>query len=168
MRKSFVITFASVGMAHSIRIDVSIQSPAITVYAGYTKTKPIANAKVEVFAPESKTPFQLGKTDINGNFAFLPKIHGEWLITIDDEMGHKGKANVTVPQEFFNNQKADNQENAIIKEETKEVEKEIITESSHAHEIEIPTIYKAIFGLALIFGITGVLYGLNAYKKNKK
>ncbi|MBS4013526.1 MAG: hypothetical protein KGZ97_07165 [Bacteroidetes bacterium] len=167
-----VLLFSTLAMAHSIRVDVNIQSPTVTIYAGFSKIKPIANAKVEVFAPETETPYQLGQTDINGNFAFLPNAYGEWRIKIDDEMGHVRNTKINIPKEFFTTD--DSEHETDIKSISKvikiETEEEIETSHHHSHNAitEIPIIYKAIFGLALIFGITGILYGYKANKKLKQ
>ncbi len=174
MKKSLIIStllillYSTLAMAHSIRVDVNIQSPAVTIYAGFSKTNPIANAKVEVYAPETETPYQLGQTDINGNFAFLPNAFGEWQIKIDDEMGHARNTKINIPEDFFNTNNTGTE--SITKNVQIESEEENDTSHHHSHIAitEIPLIYKAIFGLALIFGITGILYGIKSNKKTKQ
>jgi nickel transport protein len=168
----FVLLFINLAMAHSIRVDMTLKSPAVTIYAGFSKTKPIANAKVEIYAPEAETHYQTGKTDINGNFAFLPNTFGEWKIKIDDEMGHARTTSISIPKEFFNTVdiEHDSENKSISKVVQIETEEEIETHHHHSHTAitEIPLLYKAIFGLALIFGITGILYGYKANQKLKK
>jgi nickel transport protein len=168
----FVLFYSTLAMAHSIRVDMTLKSPAVTIYAGFSKTKPIANAKVEIYAPEAETHYQTGKTDINGNFAFLPNTFGEWKIKIDDEMGHVRNTSISIPKEFFHSDDAEHETdiNSISKVVQIETEEEIETHHHHSHTAitEIPLLYKAIFGLALIFGITGILYGYKANQKLKK
>ncbi len=164
----FILLFSSMAMAHSIKVDVSLQSPAVTVFAGFSITKPISNAKVEVFAPDSQTPFQVGRTDINGNFAFLPKTSGEWRITIDDEMGHFGKKTVIISHDFFQIEKAIVQIDINQEQEIEHVEDEAKIQETITYSAEIPMLYRALFGLAIIFGITGFFYGFQAKRKLKQ
>jgi len=171
MGKSFILSalllLALVGssMAHAIHVEFTERAPVVTLWAGFSKTAPMANAKVEVFAPGDSKIFQQGRTDKYGQFSFLPDAAGEWALQVDDERGHRKKATIIITETFVAGG---------------EVEKEVVV-SSHEHPAEttppsmkaeqqisfqaIPLVYKAVFGLALIFGITGIFYGMKARKK---
>lgn len=51
---------------------------------------PISNANVTIYAPEASLPFVNGKTDVNGNFAFMPDSHGQWRVVINVDSDHGG------------------------------------------------------------------------------
>ncbi|MDX2179057.1 MAG: hypothetical protein SFV18_05645 [Bryobacteraceae bacterium] len=72
---------------------------------------------------------QSGRSDASGRFAFVPNALGDWKVVIDDEIGHR--------------------------QELKIVAGEAGTIAAGAQ----PLWQKAVTGLALIFGITGFLYG---------
>lgn len=79
--------FPSFLWAHGVRGDIG--SGGVVVTAEYDTTEPMSYAKVEVSAPETKLPFQSGRTDRNGRFVFFPDTPGIWKIVIDDEIGHR-------------------------------------------------------------------------------
>ena len=57
----------------------------------------MAFAEVKVFGPnDSSALSQIGRTDKNGSFAFIPAESGAWLVTSDDGTGHLAKAQLTV------------------------------------------------------------------------
>lgn len=63
----------------------------------------ISDAKIMVFAPEGSLPFTTGKTDINGNFAFLPDSKGNWKVLVDvpsDHGSHKKEFFVEVGDNY--------------------------------------------------------------------
>jgi len=59
------------------------------VEAKYIGGEVMSFAKVTVTAPNSDKPFQTGRTDRNGKFAFVPDTPGTWRLVADDEMGHR-------------------------------------------------------------------------------
>ncbi|ADG94662.1 conserved hypothetical protein [Arcobacter nitrofigilis DSM 7299] len=48
----------------------------------------ISNATITIYAPEASLPFTKGKTDVNGNFAFMPDSYGEWRVKINVPSNH--------------------------------------------------------------------------------
>ncbi|MGB5919310.1 carboxypeptidase-like regulatory domain-containing protein [Arcobacter sp.] len=48
----------------------------------------ISNAAITIYAPEASLAFTKGKTDVNGNFAFMPDSHGEWRVKINVPSSH--------------------------------------------------------------------------------
>jgi nickel transport protein len=67
------------------------------VEAKYVGGEVMSFAKVTVTAPKSDKPFQTGRTDRNGKFAFVPDAPGTWRLVVDDEMGHRLTMAVEVP-----------------------------------------------------------------------
>lgn len=145
--------------AHGIHIDYSFDYPVAKLNVYFSKTSPVRNADVSVFAPDSEELFISGKTDNDGNFEFNPSVPGNWTVKVDDGMGHRRTSVINI---------------ADFSPET-EVEEVQVVEEDHAHfdsdhhhhhdNCHIPMIYKLIFGLAIIFGISGFWYGLKSRKK---
>jgi uncharacterized GH25 family protein len=73
----------------------------VTVKAFFSRTAPVANAVVVINAPGDGQPYQSGRTDKSGNFAFIPNALGEWTVSVDDERGHIGKVVIPVSAVFL-------------------------------------------------------------------
>ena len=94
--------FSAVGLfAHGIQVTVEKKSPFIVVHARYHAGKALADANVTIGFEKEKTTFQEGNTDKNGNFCFYPDKTGNWTVTVDDRMGHRGKKTITLEEDFF-------------------------------------------------------------------
>jgi hypothetical protein len=145
-------------MAHAIHFETVSRPPVITVNSYFSKTSPVSNAIVEIFAPGEQQHFQTGRTDKAGNFSFLPVVSGEWIVTVDDQAGHRGRIIVTVPDGFFSH----DENNEIV------MENEMHHTHIHEHEHGLPVFSRILTGLSLIFGITGIIYGFRARKEVKQ
>lgn len=144
--------------AHAVLVEFNQHAPVVVVRAGFSKSSAMKNASIEVFAPVSGALYQTGQTDASGRFAFLPDVEGEWSVKVDDGRGHRKTASITIDASFFESKPAIATE-VSERSEVKEIEiKEVKTES-------IPLLYRLIFGLAVIFGITGIVYGLKASRR---
>jgi hypothetical protein len=142
---------------HGIHIEPEFKIPSVIVFSGYSETQPVAGATVTVFSPaDASKPFQTGKTDKHGKFSFVPDIEGEWLFSVDDQKGHAEKSAINVPAAFINPQL---EVPVIMKASQSETP---ATEEVHTHEDEMPLSFKIITGLSLIFGITGIYYGIKS------
>jgi nickel transport protein len=123
--------------AHDLDASFSIAAPAVVVRAAYGGSEPVPFAKVQIFAPASPTQeFQMGHTDRRGYFSFVPETGGNWLVVVDDEEGHRRELTVPVPAGFR-------------------------TDSEPA-PAKASRFERALLGVALIFGLTGFLYGFKA------
>lgn len=162
----FVLVITSSSLAHAIRLQIEEHPPAVKVWAGFSATTPLIDVKVEVIDPDGQTLFQSGRTDRQGQFAFLPNAAGEWTLKIDDERGHRQSARIQISENFFG---IEPDEETAERAEKIQEKAEIVQQESdhhhHDHHHHIPLVYKIIFGLAVIFGITGIFYGLKARKK---
>jgi hypothetical protein len=163
MKKLFLISmivsicFTNVN-AHGIHVDYSFQYPNAKVHVYYSKTSPVANAEISVFAPGSDEIFVSGKTDKEGNYEFTPDVPGNWTVKVDDGMGHRKTAVISI--EDFSSEIEPEEGETIEEHHTHE------HQGNHHHDhCHIPLVYKIIFGLALIFGFTGFWYGLKARKR---
>ena len=85
---SQLLSGGSQGWAHGLRGQLAGEK-IICATAHYDDGEAMAYGEVEISAPQSKLPFQSGRTDRNGVFCFQPDISGQWQITMGDEMGHQ-------------------------------------------------------------------------------
>ncbi len=162
---SFLMAGIKPANAHAVYVDFNIKSPFVNVKAYFSKNSPMANSDVTIFPPGSDTPFQKGVTDLQGNFVFMPNRAGTWKVIADDGLGHKRTAEIVINESFFSDE-----ENRVIddtqqhlQDEHEGYDSQSKTHPDHNHEhihSKIPVFYKVIFGLSLIFGISGIFYGL--------
>jgi len=119
---------------------------------------------VMIYAPDETQPYQTGRTDKAGYFAFMPNALGDWAFAIDDERGHKDRLVISIDQGFFNGD--DEIVGAADADLRPEESENKLTEV--VQEKNIPNVYRVIFGVAIIFGITGTLYGIKARQALQK
>jgi hypothetical protein len=87
--------------AHGVEVFNETGNPGVqTVRFGYTDGEPMLFARVKVFSPSSPdAPVQESIADRAGYFSFIPFEAGEWRLTAEDGMGHKGEIRVPVSME---------------------------------------------------------------------
>ena len=130
--------FPPVGIyAHGVRGQVA--SGGIVVAGEYSTGEPMSYAKVDISAPGSRLPFQSGRTDRNGRFCFFPDTPGQWKIVISDERGHRLEVKVSV--------------NEAMKLKSVQKNNGAIPGRRSIYE-------RAIMGVSIIFGISGILLWL--------
>jgi hypothetical protein len=90
----------AVARAHGVDIsDVTGQAGVRTVRFGYTDGEFMLFAKVKVYPPSTPdATVQESMTDRDGYFSFVPFEDGNWRLTAEDGMGHKGEIVVTVDE----------------------------------------------------------------------
>ncbi len=84
----FFLLLPSIVMAHGVEGEVLKLPGVIVVEAIYDTGEPMSYARVEIWSPDSKIRFQLGRTDRNGKFAFVPDLSGTWKVKVSDGLGH--------------------------------------------------------------------------------
>jgi nickel transport protein len=114
-----------------------VEKGGVAVTALYDSGEAMSYAKVAISAPGSKLPFQSGRTDRNGRFCFFPDSAGEWLVTVDDEMGHLLEVTVPVDQQLALQSK----------------DATAVAERSGLSRME-----KAFMGICIIFGLGGFFF----------
>ncbi|MCD6184244.1 MAG: carboxypeptidase regulatory-like domain-containing protein [Deltaproteobacteria bacterium] len=134
-------------LAHAHGVKGRISSGGIVVIAEYDTGEPMSYARVKISAPAAKLTFQSGRTDRNGRFCFFPDTPGEWKVVVDDEMGHRLEVPVSV--------------NEAMKLETDEQTGRSAASSLSKYE-------KALIGICIIFGISGVLFLWRGKKERYK
>ncbi|MFP4367470.1 MAG: hypothetical protein ACLFQA_10285 [Bacteroidales bacterium] len=152
-----LVSFSIESAAHGISFETSKEPPVIIVKASFSATAPLVDARVDVYAPGDDQPYQSGRTDRTGNFAFMPDRSGEWALRVDDERGHADRATIEISDTFFTGDQPASEDAVAeeIKDQMVEVENiEVVN--------DFPVFYSIITGLALIFGLTGIIYGIKA------
>ncbi len=167
-----ILFFCSANLwAHALNLDFEVKHPFVIIEAGFSKNNMVANANVEVLSPETEEVFQKGRTDSYGRFIFMPDMHGLWKVKVDDNMGHRREGQLEISTSFFedNYKKEDSHADGCAEEPEKKEKHRCSHKHTHDHahlsSAEIPLVYKIIFGLAIIFGITGLAFGLKSGKK---
>jgi nickel transport protein len=94
---ALVLILPAAVFAHGVEIsDVTGRPDIRTIRFSYTDGTPMLFAKVKVFPPSSPdAPAQESIADRNGYFSFVNDESGEWRLTAEDGMGHKGEVLVT-------------------------------------------------------------------------
>lgn len=132
------VFFACRLLAHDLEARVTQTARVVVVRATYGGSQPVAFAKVQVFHPKQVgREYQTGLTDQRGYFSFVPESPGSWRVVIDDEEGHRKEIEVAVAETFAS--------------------QPAVEASGGPARWE-----RALVGLALIFGATGILYGYKA------
>ncbi len=110
------VMVAPVVWAHGVVVDYRIGSD-IEIEATYDSGAPVANAQVEVYAPDAPTrPWLTGTADPDGHFSFTPPPDhsGTWQIRVR-QAGHGTVLNVPVASNRKNSvQTASSQETSPI------------------------------------------------------
>lgn len=136
---ALVLTLASTAMAHDLALRVEQAQPAVIVYATYGGSEPVTDADVSVFSPDNQqSPFQTGLTDVKGVFAFVPSESGEWLVVFDDGYGHRAERKIAV---------------------------DFQGDGAASTGSERSTLDKAVLGVSMIFGLTGVFLWLQTRRR---
>ncbi|MDY6968781.1 MAG: hypothetical protein SVR08_09040 [Spirochaetota bacterium] len=99
----FLLIFSfsiSSALAHGVTYEIQRDS-AVIVKAGYDDGEPMSYAEVKIFSPDvQKVEHQNGRTDNNGNFAFLPNRTGKWRIVVNDGLGHSFTAETLIKEKI--------------------------------------------------------------------
>ena len=131
--------------AHGVK--GTVKEGGLVVTAQYDTGEAMSYAKVKISAPGAKLTFQSGRTDRNGRFCFFPDTPGDWKVVVDDEMGHR--LEVMVPVNEAKELKTDKQ-------------------AGGSAESSLSRYEKALMGISIIFGISGVFFwwkGKRIYSK---
>ncbi len=136
--------------AHGVNVEFVMHGEIVAVRSSFSPTQPLVDAMVSIYSPAAvENVWQSGKTDKNGYFLFKPDTEGEWIFVVDDQKGHMKRLAVNV------------QAGVSANEEDAPGESLAATATAHGGMSRTAGI---ITGLSIIFGITGIFYGLRAKK----
>jgi nickel transport protein len=87
--------------AHGVEVSEATGQVVLrTARFMYSTGEPMLFAKIKVFSPSRPdAPAQETIADLNGYFSFVPFEAGEWRLTAEDGMGHKGEIFIAVADE---------------------------------------------------------------------
>jgi hypothetical protein len=104
-------------------------------------------AKVKVYAPSRPdATAQESVADVNGYFSFAPFESGDWRLTAEDGMGHKGEIIIPVAEEAAPTEDA-------------------ASNGTPASSARLPGLVAAMLGLSLILNIFALWHFLGLRKK---
>ncbi len=99
--RSLIILLAllpQTALTHGVRVEASVMGQAIIGTAFYADGSPLVDASIKLTSADPSTPDKVlgqSRTNDEGRFAFpSPSNRGEFLITADDGLGHRGKVAV--------------------------------------------------------------------------
>ncbi len=87
--------------AHGLGVGVEVTDGLVVIQSRYADGT-FADAEVMVYSPQqpNKT-FQIGRTDAEGKYSFVPDARGKWHLVVDDGMGHRKGVDVSVDGTSF-------------------------------------------------------------------
>jgi len=119
--------------AHGIQVSVEMRSPVVITKASYSAALLMADASVIILSPaDPQNPYQKGRTDISGFFAFRPDRAGDWTVLVDDQKGHTKKTIVTITPDFFSSESS----TAIVPANIHEHDTEHASDADHSHDAD--------------------------------
>jgi len=117
----------------------------------YSTGEPMSYSKIKLYPPSSSgTEILQSLCDRNGYFSFAADEAGEWRVTVEDGMGHKGEITIEV----------DNTDDADNASETYTA-----GDSGSAGIKSIPLVLRCILGLSIILNVFAVYFFVLAKKK---
>lgn len=88
----------AIALAHGAHVQARTTS-AVEIQASYDSGEPMANAQVQVYAPENpETPVFSGTTDASGQYLFSPNRPGDWEVSVR-QAGHGDIAVIPISEE---------------------------------------------------------------------
>ncbi|MDR1031327.1 MAG: hypothetical protein LBL76_10715 [Treponema sp.] len=92
------LLFPALLTAHGVEISIATGMTRFqteTVRFMYSTGEEMSYARIRVYAPSNpETEIVQSITDRNGYYSFVPDDEGEWRLTVEDDMGHKGEIRV--------------------------------------------------------------------------
>ena len=143
---SLALILLSSPLIHAHGVTSKIDTGGIVVSAMYDTGEAMDYAKVTISAPDANLKFQSGRTDRNGKFCFSPDVSGDWKVVVDDEMGHRLEVHVPVNEAMTLQANRENENSGLS----------LLTRFE-----------KAVMGVSIIFGISGILFGWRRRKAGK-
>ena len=90
--------------AHGVQIAATVSREAVTGIASFADGSPLVSATVALSTIDQSSSIQFqatNRTDNDGRFAFpTPRAAGEYRVTVDDGLGHRGAVQLVVDTEI--------------------------------------------------------------------
>lgn len=98
MRKFIIVTLLSCfSFAHDLHHKVE-QNQATVVTFSFGGGADFSYQQYEVYAPNAKLPFAVGRTDSNSRVIFIPNQSGVWHVKAVSEDGHGASIDIEVDE----------------------------------------------------------------------
>jgi uncharacterized GH25 family protein len=136
--------FPDAAAAHGVEVsDVTGQPVVRTARFSYTDGTSMLFAKIKVFSPSSPdVPAQESVADRDGYFSFVPFENGDWRLTAEDGMGHRGEIVITATGETA-----------------------ALTAENAAPSNKLPAVIAMVLGISLMLNIFALWYFVGLRKK---
>jgi nickel transport protein len=150
--------------AHGLSVVLERQGDVVVATCRYAGGTPVRAAAVVIRGPGEEAPYQEGRTDPQGRFAFVPAGPGEWRVTVDDGMGHRRTARITVAA-------AESAPAAVHEEGTSPTDAPVMaaehTAAGAGARATDALPWRLATGLSLLLGLTGIGYGYTARARRR-
>ena len=80
--------FVSLSFSHDLQHKISTEGKCVIVHFYFPDNTKFSYESFEIYKNNSKTPFQVGRTDALGRVVFCPDESGEWIVKAFSEDGH--------------------------------------------------------------------------------
>ncbi len=135
-----LVLYCAVAFGHGSNYHI-LNEAGVGIQVNYHSGDPMNFCQVKIYSPASHDKiYQEGRTDKMGRFSFHPNQKGKWKIVVDDEMGHRLDFIVPVNKEHS---------------------------PSKIEQEHIPKWMSALMGLAIIFGLFGLISLVYSRKNGK-
>ena len=85
----FLVVMAVAGHAHAHGLQYSVdEGAAVSVKLSFADGSEVSFERYEIYRAGDETPFQVGRTDIQGRVVFIPDRAGTWRLKVFSEDGH--------------------------------------------------------------------------------
>lgn len=132
--------------AHGVEITAG-PGQAVVVSGVYSDGEPMSFVKIKVTTPQGKT-HQVGNSDANGSFAFLPGQPGKWLVAAEDGMGHRAET--------------------VWQQSAGKAAPKSAAPPSPAQAMDTPKWERAAWGLSLLFWLSGLVFWRKGSRGNRQ
>ncbi|MDQ7068453.1 MAG: hypothetical protein Q9M40_11030 [Sulfurimonas sp.] len=140
MRTLFALfAFVCILSAHNLTHSIS-HKESVVVSFSFAQEDDFSFESYEVYAPDAKVPFAVGRTDALSRLSFLPDREGKWTVKVFSQDGHGKILSVDVDK------------NLQTTQETKNAN----------------TLLKALLGIVVLLGVFGLIYFKKKDKKIEK
>jgi len=133
----FALCWAASAQAHEVHHRIEA-SAAVVVTLNYANGQPFAYEKYALTPVGQQTPHQVGNTDAQGRIAFVPDAVTQWRVQATSADGHGVNLEFATPA--------------------------TATSAGTGADVSLPRWLLAALGLALIFGIFGLIQLLKRKK----
>ena len=99
MRVWFLIFVLMTGLlyAHDLHHKIYTQKAEVVAFS-FGEEDDFSYQKYEVYAPDKKIPFAVGRTDAHSRVLFIPDQKGIWRVKVISEDGHGGVVEIEVDE----------------------------------------------------------------------